>query len=213
MAKLTEYGDTYEIADEGSYTATIVRFVDLGTQQTKYGASRMANVCFELADVTQSDGKPMLAFLTIFNFSARSKKLREFVRTVTGLHDVKDVEIKTLVGAPCMVGITHKTTEEGITFAEVTVKRPKPGAKKPKVKTDLVFFSLHPDEFSESDLSKVPERQQERIRGSQTYRDLQMDKGAAPKPKAADIISDDFPKNLGGKPAAADSFDYSDVPF
>jgi hypothetical protein len=188
MAKISAFDD-FEIPDEGPYTATVTRFIDLGIQTTKFGETRMASICFELADTKQRNGNPMLAFMPIFNFSARSKKFREFVRTLTGLHDIRDVDTRGLVGMPCMVDITHTVTEDGNTFANVAVRRPKPGAKKPKVKSALIHFSLHPSEFSEEDLETVPEGQRERIKNSRTYRELTL----TPLPRASTVINDSLP--------------------
>jgi hypothetical protein len=65
----------------------------------------------------------------------------------------------------------------------------------------MVFFSLHPDDFREEDLKEVTDRQREKIKSSQTYKDLIADLkfsvSAKGKPAAA-IIDDDFAENLGG---------------
>src|SRR5438552_2670585 len=139
MATLRDLKDDFEVADEGSYTATLTRFVDLGLQKTAFGNSRMLSLCFELADITTSDGKPMLVFKSMFNYSKRSKKLRELLRTLSGFHDVSDVDPRTLLGTTCQVDLTHRITNDGATFPDIEVRRGKPGAKRPKVKSDALY--------------------------------------------------------------------------
>jgi hypothetical protein len=173
----------------------LVRFVDVGEQQSRFGMSRQAELAFEIAGQKTADGQPMLCFKRIFNLSPRSKNFRDVVRALTGLHDIAQVNTRDLVGKVCTVEIAHNTNDDGQTFANVECSALRGKAPPPPV-SDIVFLSLHPEDFHVSDLKEVSDRQREKIVASRTYKELIN----PPKvTRAADIIDDDFPENLGGE--------------
>jgi len=196
MALVTEYGSDFELPPEGRHVAALTRFVDLGAQPGKFGVSRQAELAFELEGITTGDGMPMLAFKRIFNLSNRSKNFREIVRALSNMHDISGVNTKDLIGKWCEVAVEHITTEDGSEFANVECRplKGKPPKKAPASET--VFFSLHPNEFHEEDLKEVSDRQREKIKASETYKQLTADLkfGAASKGKSAEeIINDEIP--------------------
>jgi hypothetical protein len=138
----------------------------------------------------------MLAFKRIFNLSNRSKNFREIVRALSNMHDISGVNTKDLVGKWCEIVVEHVTTEDGSEYANVECRPIKGKAPSREPVSELVFFSLHPDEFEEEDLKEVSDRQREKIKASETYKTLIADRkaGAAAKGKrAGDIISDEIP--------------------
>jgi hypothetical protein len=196
MALMSEYGDDFELPPEGRHVACLVRFVDTGLQPGKFGASRNAELAFEIDGSTSANGRPMLAFKRIFNLSNRSKNFREVVRALSNMHDISGVNTRDLVGKWCEIVIEHVTTEDGSEFANVECRPLKGKAPLYGPTSDLVFFSLHPDEFEEEDLKEVSDRQREKIKASETYKTLIDDRkfGAAAKGnRAGDIIDDGFP--------------------
>jgi hypothetical protein len=201
MALMTEYGGDFELPPEGRHVAALVRFVDIGLQPGKFGSSRNAELAFEIDGMTTGDGQPMLAFKRIFNLSNRSKNFREVVRALSNMHDISDIDTKDLIGKHCEIVVEHVTTEDGSEFANVECRPLKGKAPSNKPQSEMVFFSLHPDDFREEDLKEVTDRQREKIKSSQTYKDLVSDLKFAASNKgkpAADIIDDDFPEGLGG---------------
>jgi hypothetical protein len=201
MALMSQYGGDFELPPEGRHIAALVRFVDLGAQPGKFGVSRNAELAFELEGEETADGQAMLAFKRIFNLSNRSKNFREIVRALSNQHDISGVNTSELLGKWCEVVIEHATTEDGSEFANVECRPLKGKAPSKPPASELVFFSLHPDEFREESLKEVSDRQREKIRASETYKTLIEDLkfGAASKGKStANIIDDDFPENLGG---------------
>lgn len=88
MALMRDYGGDFELPPEGRHVACLVRFVDIGLQPGKFGASRNAELAFEIDGETTADGWPMLAFKRIFNLSSRSKNFREIVRALSNTHDI-----------------------------------------------------------------------------------------------------------------------------
>jgi hypothetical protein len=201
MALMSQYSNDFELPPEGRHVAALVRFVDTGLQPGKFGPSRNAELAFEIDGVTTADGQPMLAFKRIFNLSNRSKNFREIVRALSNMHDISGVDTKDLIGKHCEIVVEHVTTEDGSEFANVECRPLKGKAPSTEPVSELVFFSLHPGEFREEDLKEVSDRQREKIKSSQTYKDLITDLKLAASAKGkstADIIDDDFPENLGG---------------
>jgi hypothetical protein len=68
--------------------------------------------------------------------------------------------------------IVHKDSNNQ-TYANVANVRPlKPGEKVANTVSELVYFSLDPEEFSEKALASLPKSEQDRIMASETYNDL-----------------------------------------
>ena len=196
MALMRDYGGDFELPPEGRHVACLVRFVDIGLQPGKFGASRNAELAFEIDGETTADGWPMLAFKRIFNLSSRSKNFREIVRALSNTHDISGVNTKDLVGKWCEIVVEHVTTEDGTEFANVECRALKGKSPPHEPTSQLVFFSLHPNEFEDEDLKEVSDRQREKIKSSETYKTLMADRkfGAAAKGKpAGDIIDDGIP--------------------
>jgi hypothetical protein len=196
MAQITEYGGDFELPPEGKHIAALVRFVDLGLQPGKFGSSRNAELAFEIEGETTAEGRPMLAFKRIFNMNSRSKNFREIVRALSNMHDISGVNTKDLVGKWCEIVFEHVTTEDGNTYANLECRPLKGKAPSSDPVSELVFVSLHPDEFHEEDLKEVSDRQREKIKASETYKDLIADLkfAAAAKGKLArEIIEDELP--------------------
>jgi hypothetical protein len=121
MALITEYGGDFELPPEGRHVAALVRFVDTGLQPGKFGASRQAELAFEIDGMTTADGQPMLAFKRIFNLSNRSRNFRDTVRAISNVHDISGVNTRDLVGKWCEVVIEHVTTEGRLGIRECRV--------------------------------------------------------------------------------------------
>jgi hypothetical protein len=201
MAQMNEYGGNYELPPEGKHVGCLVRFIDLGIQPGKFGASRQADLAFELGGETTDDGLPMLAFKRIFNLSNRSKNFRETVRAISNTHDISTINTQDLIGKWCFVTISRVTNEDGAEFANVECTPLKGSPPKHPPESETVFFSLHPNEFREEDLKEVSDRQREKIKASETYKTLMADRKVAAKANGkttAEIIDDDFPGNLSG---------------
>ena len=196
MALMRDYGGDFELPPEGRHVACLVRFVDLGLQPGKFGSSRSAELAFEIDGETTADGRPMLAFKRIFNLSNRSKNFREIVRALSNMHDISGINTSNLVGKWCEIAIEHVTTDDGSEYANVECRPFKGKAPTREPVSELVFLSLHPDEFRDEDLKEVSDRQREKIKASETYKALIDDRKFAASSKGkrtADIIDDEIP--------------------
>jgi hypothetical protein len=199
MAKISEYSSDFELPPEGKHPARLIKFIDLGSQPSKFGASRQAQLVFQLIGQTLENGDPMCAFKYVFNLSPRSKNFRDIVRSLTGAHDISTVEVSELIGLPCELSIEHTTNDSGDVFANCEVRPLKNAKSLDDAISPKVFFSLHPAEFDVKAISGLSERQQEKIKESSTYRELlataKFVAKSAGKP-ASQIVNDGFPENL-----------------
>jgi hypothetical protein len=202
MTQLSKYSSDYELPPEGlTHPAVLVRLVDEGVIQSKFGQSRQCLMTFELCAERTLEDQPVLAFKRVFNMSTRSKNMREIVRALSGLHDVAQVDLKDLIGKPCTLSIEHVTNDDGNVYADVEVKAVRGKAAPYKPVTESIFVSLHIDDFDEAEVAKLIDRQREKVMSSPTYKqvveDLKFQEEAKGK-TASDVIDDDFPESLGG---------------
>lgn len=196
MALMSEYGGDFELPPEGRHVACLVQFVDIGLQPGKFGSSHHAELAFELEGATTKNGDPMLAFKRVFNLSNRSKNFREVVRALSNMHNISDINTYDLIGKWCGVVVTHVTTDDGSSYANVECHPLKGRAPTAPPQSETIFFSLHPSEFQEKDLNIVSDRQREKIRASETYKTLITDRQLATMSKgkrAADTVDENLP--------------------
>jgi hypothetical protein len=194
MATLGNFSD-FELPPEGRHVGVLVGFIDLGLQTGQFGSSRQANLTFELVD-HGTPVKPVLAFKRIFNLSTRSKKFLPVVRALTGLHDIRDVDTRDLLGKACELEIEHVTNDDGNVFANIECKPLKGPRREFNPVSEFRFLSLQPDDFSQADLDKLPERQRDRIMQSETYRTLMATRAhvaASGGKPVAELIDDEIP--------------------
>jgi hypothetical protein len=171
--------------------AVCVGWVDFGMQSGgEYRPTRQAQLSFELLDDQTPDGKVILVHKRVFNTSTRSKNFRPVLQALTGALDIRSIEPRSLLGRECLLAIEHKDTEKG-TYADVEVKplRGKSSGKLPQ--NSMTYFSLHEADFEPKALDDLPEWQRDKIKSSDTYKNLIEDR-RKPRP-AAEIIGDEMP--------------------
>jgi hypothetical protein len=153
MATIDKYGSGFELPPEGKHAATLIRFVDLGEQPGKFGSQRQADLAFEIAGEITAEGRPLLAFMRVFNLSARSKKFRETIQALTNLRDIARVDTRSLLGLSCTLDITHVTSDDGKTFANLEVL-PLRGDKPPVPVSDTSISRCTPTTSARAILRK-----------------------------------------------------------
>jgi hypothetical protein len=160
-------------APEGTHVAQLIGLVDLGTQETDYGARRQVWLSFVLPEERLPSGKPcMVSRKTTFS---RHKKaaLRPILDALQG-RPLTEAELsdgfdgRALLGRCCMVRIVHATKGDAV-YANIDAAMPLPrGTKAPPVdEVEATFFSL--DEFNAEDFYALQEWQQELIERSPEY--------------------------------------------
>jgi hypothetical protein len=198
--KFDDLTSSFEPAPEGPATGILTGFIDRGEQTGKFGPRRQAVLQWLLPDVETENGEPCRVFQTIWNLSMRSKAFREAVSGLMGAEPLAGRSLGELVGRAARLTIVHHESETQV-YANIASIRALPrGTKAPETDQKLIYFSLDPDEFSEAELNSLPDREQERIRSSETYRQTKAVLAARAKPTAK-LIDDDLPDLTQKEPA------------
>ena len=146
----------YETVPAGTYVARCYRFLDLGTQpkiyQEQTKLQRQIRLSWELPtelmEKGDSTGKPFTVHQT-FTWSMSEKAIlrktlegwrgRKFVDTDFG---AGGFDTHKLLGAPCMVGISH-TEKNGNTYSNITSVSPLlKGYEMPAAVNETLYFSF-----------------------------------------------------------------------
>ena len=114
-----------------------------------------------------------------------------------------------MLGKSCKVTIVHRETDDGQTSANIaSFKALKQGTAPPRVDSDLIFFSLDPNDAPDlkslqKDFDALPESEQTKIAASPTWKELfatrQFAKAVKGK-KASAIVNDSLPGQDDGFP-------------
>lgn len=156
----TRGGGDFKRTPPGNYLARCYRVIDLGTQKTSYkGKDKWARkVLFgwEIHDedaegnpLVMEDGKPMAVssrYTLSLGDNAHMKKMLESWRGKSFTEEeLNGFDVKAVLGAWCMVNITHRQ-EDGKTYEDVSTVTPVPKAIKqaglPKPVNELQFFEV-----------------------------------------------------------------------
>lgn len=145
-ANNSEGGD-YESPTPGSYPATCIGIIDLGSHKDKFDETKQKLVhkimiCWELNE-TDSKGEPFVVAESCTWSLAKGANLRALVETWTGktLGDGEEFDILSLVEKPCVVAVAQKINSKGKPFAAIaSVSAPMRGmATHTPVNTPFVF--------------------------------------------------------------------------
>lgn len=194
-------GSSIPVLPEGSYAAVCYMLVDIGLQKNeRYGnSSRKVIIGWELPDeFVEVDGeqKPRV-FSTQYTASLNEKAiLRRDLAAWRG-RDFTDEELfafdlKSIVGAPCLIQIIHKDGGNGKTYANLAsiMKLPR-GMAVPPPTLDRIVFDI--DESPLSDMDKLPEWIAKKIESSESYQQRLRNEsgGASNAPGFEEIPADD----------------------
>lgn len=205
LPKPTEGGD-FTPPPAGTFPAICYRFLDLGTQQGSYmGKPKIAHkvlLSWELHDeeaVLEIEGQlvPMTVHKRYTWSMGEKANLRKDLESWHGVKfkdsdfGVGGWDVRKLLGAPCMLGITHKTNDDNKVFANVTSISKLP--KQLKVGTlhnHKQFLWLSRDLFDKGVFEALSESLQNTIKASPEYAELS-------KPGAgAEVSAAKFDKQL-----------------
>ena len=127
-AKPAGEGGNFPIATAGTHSAVLVAIVDLGTKKDRYQDSgkeftaRKVFFCWELEDTDAKEGGPRFFAGADYTLSFGERaKLRQLVENWRGnkFKDGDNFDVDKLLGQPCLLQITHKTTSAGRTVAQI----------------------------------------------------------------------------------------------
>lgn len=165
------------ILAEGSYAAVCYMLVDIGLQKNeRYGnSSRKVIIGWEIADeFVEVDGeKKPRVFSARYTASLNEKAiLRRDLAAWRGRDftedELKAFDLRSIVGAPCLIQVIHKDGGNGKTYANLaSIMRLPKGMPAPTLTLDKVIYDI--DESSLSDVDKLPEWIANAIKGSESY--------------------------------------------
>ncbi len=163
----------FELAPQGSTVAVCYRVIDLGTQQTNFGAKHQILISWELPDELMKDGRPF-SIGKKYTYSSHEKSaLRRDLESWRGMpfknEEIENFDISKLIGAGCMIGIIHKETDRS-TFANVdAILRLPRGVKPPSLRNEPVCLNLAERPFDHRSFGQLSERMQGLIKQSPEY--------------------------------------------
>lgn len=191
------------ILAEGSYAAVCYMLVDIGLQKNeRYGnSSRKVIIGWEIADeFVEVDGeKKPRVFSARYTASLNEKAiLRRDLAAWRGRDftddELKAFDLRSIVGAPCLVQVIHKDGGNGKTYANLaSIMRLPKGMPAPQLTLDKVIYDI--DESPIDDVAKLPEWIANAVKSSESYHQrleamagAQTDSGAA---EFTEIAEDD----------------------
>lgn len=232
-------GGDFKQTPAGVHIGRCFKIVDLGTQVESYeGEEKLMQKVAIYWELTGEDeegkplmldnGEPMVIWKEYTKSLGKKAALRAALESWRGKpfndDELKGFDVSKLIGAYCMVNVTHKVSGQGKTYATVSSLTPLPAAlrnAKPAPMLENVLFDL--DNFSEKVFSTFHAKLQEKInasieRSGKNRQDAAQSRGHAdrhiPDPQFSQkggVIG-----NVHAKPAApAPGFDdmADDIPF
>lgn len=166
-------GGSYKQVPAGAHVARCIRVIDLGTQLENFqGDEKLTQqlMLFWELHGEDSDGQPLIADngdpLIISQKYTKSlgakAKLRGVLESWRGKPftdaELKGFDVSKLLGAYCMVNVSHKVSGNGKTYANVTAVTPLPSAlSKAKPAGVLPTLMLDLDHFDEEVFMALPQ--------------------------------------------------------
>lgn len=176
-------GGSFETPPAGTFVAICYRFVDCGTQKTEFNGQtkykRQIMLTWELSDEKMADGRPFSTSKK-YTLSMHEKSgLRKDLESWRGLafrdedfEGPKAFNTKKLVGAPCLLTLTH-TVKGDTTYANVTgIGKLVKGMPIPTMINAPIYLVLAKDEFEASALEGLSDKMKSLITSSPEYREI-----------------------------------------
>lgn len=182
-----------ELIEAGTYFARCFQLIDLGTQRGEYQGKEIVSkkllIAFELPTEIKKfqdkEGKDIEApFVLSKEFTqslGEKSKLLPFLQSWRGQNftpeELKKFNVSTLLGAPCMIGVSVGTSKKGNQFNEITgITRVMKGFQIIPPFNEKVEFSLFNEDgtinFDAALFDKLPNFIQEKIKVSDEYKSL-----------------------------------------
>ena len=186
-------GSTERIEPKTGLTqAVISSIVDLGTQETNFGAKRQVMFTFELPHQThvfdeEKGAQPLIRNKT-YTMSLHEKAgLRKAIRGILGkdLVDGADFELFDLIGNNCMINLVEGTGNDGKKYINIDSITPLMDGMAEVEPAEVKRFDL--DAFSFDDYMGLYNWVQEKIAMSPEYKALPAQGEAAEVVKSDDI--------------------------
>jgi hypothetical protein len=175
-------GGDFKRVPAGVHIGRCYRIVDLGTQEETYEGEhklmRKIALYWELhgeqddgTPLMQDNGEPMVIWQEYTASLGKKAKLRAMLEAWRGKpftdEEARGFDVAKLIGAYCMVNVTHKVSGQGKTYAVVSSLTPLPAAlrnAKPQPVLPNVVFDL--DNFDQAVFDTFHDKLKEKINAS-----------------------------------------------
>lgn len=197
-------GKDFDPVPEGSHLAVCDLFVDLGQQETSYnGQSKVQHKIYlrwqipSLRLSYEKDGVQHEGPMTIgskFTLSLHEKAaLRKVLQSWRGRaftpDELKKFDVTTVLGAPCLITVTHTPRDNGGVYANVgAVAKLPPGVPAPALEGETLIY----DADNRDSFDKLRPWLQDLIKNQKREDDTPEERGGDNQPAYADL-DDDVP--------------------
>lgn len=176
-------GGTFELTPAGTFIAQCYRFLDLGTHTSEFMGDRKTRrevmISWELADELMSDGRPFSASKT-YTWSMHEKAtLRKDLESWRGKAFTDDdfdgpnaFNTKKLLGAPCMLTISHETKGEKTFSKVVSIGKLLKGVTPPPLYNKIQYLALEDGGFDPEVYASLSDRMKAKIAESPEYMEM-----------------------------------------
>lgn len=183
IAQSSGNSQNFEILEAGSYSARCYSMVHIGTvEENILGTVKKLNkvrVTWELSTeqvvFKEENGEQPRVISKEFTLSLHEKAtLRGFLKNWRGKdfteEEAKEFDVTKLIGAPCLLNITHKKSKDGQkTYLEIgSVSRMPKGMDCPEQINESFIFDFN-DNYSVEKLEKLPDFIKEKVKRSEEY--------------------------------------------
>jgi len=165
----------FQIVPAGTHPATCFRVIDVGTQATSFGPKHQVFFFWELTDEPRDDGRPFTISRRYTYSADRKATLRIDIESWLGrgltTADFGALDLATMLGRSCLIGIKHDNRPDGRSFANVTnVMKPPAGMpERMPPGNDAISLSLSDRPFAQYDYEALPGWLQQIIAQSPEY--------------------------------------------
>lgn len=147
-------GKDFDPVPEGTHLAVCDMVVDLGLQQTHFGVKHKVYLRWQIPALRlqyEKDGenidKPMSAGAKFTLSLSEKSNLRPVLQAWRGKaftpEELKKFDITSVIGAPCMITITHSPKEGGGVYANVgAVAKLPAGIPAPSLEGELIVYDV-----------------------------------------------------------------------
>lgn len=145
-------GKDFDPVPEGSHLAVCDMFVDLGLQDSRFGAKHKIYLRWQIPALRvnyEKDGQKIEAPMSIgstYTLSlAEKSNLRPMLQSWRGkaftADELKKFDVTSVVGAPCMLTVTHDPKDGGGVYANVgVVAKLPPGVPAPTLEGESILY-------------------------------------------------------------------------
>lgn len=162
-------GNNFVLIEEGNFMARCIRVIDLGTQKSTFQGKEVSNrkvlIAWETPDElhefsTEKGLEPFMVHKEYTLSLGKQANLRHDLISWRGSEFTKEEEdgfnVEKLLGVPCQILVTHKTSATGNVRAEIKsiTKLMKGATCLPQINPSI-FFSF--ESFDRSEFDKLPE--------------------------------------------------------